>query len=265
MKQQAEKKNCVCEVQNLITPESRQKKINFDEYDGVIFGFPVYNERLPTVIEEWFVEHDFNLSEKKENRSTIFFTFGGRDNEQGNQYAHYLLSKAGFSLWLAGEFVGPHTFNAGKGFKLAENHPTEEDFELAKEFVEKSIDIFEGNGEPFQMNKPIEEYVPFDHVAFVATFPKPFYNVFPQRVTDTCSMCKKCEEICPVEAFDATTGKSDQGKCIACMACVTVCPEEVIKVGDMTIPSIMMKLMYRYSARSTRKKKSRIFTEFPRP
>ena len=261
MKQYAQEKNCVCEVQNLITPESRQKPIDFNEYNGIIFGFPVYSERLPTVIEEWFLEHNFNLSETNGNRSTIFYTFGGRDLEEANQIAYYLLNKVGFSLWLAGEFVGSHSFNVGKGWNLAGNRPNEEDFTLAREFAEKSIDIFNGNGTLFQINTPLEEYKPFIPPKFFG----PFWNLFPRRVGDTCQECRICETECPTEAFNADEGTVDVSKCILCMGCVKKCPEHAIQTGNLTIAALITQMQYRFTRRSTRKKKSRIYAEFPQP
>ncbi|MBD3190176.1 MAG: hypothetical protein GF308_06015 [Candidatus Heimdallarchaeota archaeon] len=261
MKQHAQEKNCECEVQNLITPESPQKQIDFDEYNGIIFGFPVYNERLPTVIEEWFLEQKIKLSETNENRSTIFYAFGGRGFDEANQINYYLLNEIGFSLWLAGEFVDPHSFNVGKGWILTENCPNEEDFTLVKEFVEKSSDIFGGNGTLFQMNAPLKEYKPCVPLKFFRCF----WNLIPRRVSDSYQLCTSCEDICPTEAFDANEGKADPSKCILCMACVKKCPEQVIQTGNLTIVRLMIQMQYRFTRRSTRKKKSRIYAEFPQP
>lgn len=44
--------NSVKEI-NIITPDSRQSRVDFLEYDACFFGFPVFGGRPPTVAEEW--------------------------------------------------------------------------------------------------------------------------------------------------------------------------------------------------------------------
>ncbi|MFN2350752.1 MAG: DUF362 domain-containing protein [Kiritimatiellia bacterium] len=50
------------------------------------------------------------------------------------------------------------------------------------------------------------------------------------EISDTCTSCGKCEEVCPVEAI--SKGEElyviDAGKCVSCGVCVGECPVEAI-------------------------------------
>ncbi len=50
-------------------------------------------------------------------------------------------------------------------------------------------------------------------------------------ITDDCTNCGACEDVCPVEAISEADGKRkiDPDKCTDCGACVDECPVEAIK------------------------------------
>jgi Fe-S-cluster-containing hydrogenase component 2 len=43
-----------------------------------------------------------------------------------------------------------------------------------------------------------------------------------------------CEESCPTGAIEAESGDADKGRCIACLACISNCPEDALKINDMS-------------------------------
>ena len=47
-------------------------------------------------------------------------------------------------------------------------------------------------------------------------------------------MCYLCEEECPVSAFDADSGETNRKLCITCMHCVTICPDKVVHISDVS-------------------------------
>ena len=76
-------------------------------------------------------------------------------------------------------------------------------------------------------------------------------------------MCRLCEEEYPTESFDADTGTSDRKLCILCMRCVSICPDNVIKVKDVT--EWFKRFMKRTGLNKdiVKNKKSRMLSSFP--
>jgi len=54
-------------------------------------------------------------------------------------------------------------------------------------------------------------------------------------ITDKCTGCGSCEQICPREAVGVIDGtaKIDYSRCIRCFCCHEVCPEGAIKLGTI--------------------------------
>ena len=98
---------------NIITPESRQSPVEFSEFDAFMFGFPVFGGRPPTIAEEWMKTLD-----GKNQKSSMFFTYGARDLEWAHQVTYYLLTQAKFQVVLSAEFIGKHSFNVSHSRSL---------------------------------------------------------------------------------------------------------------------------------------------------
>ncbi|MBY9019346.1 MAG: EFR1 family ferrodoxin [Candidatus Lokiarchaeota archaeon] len=209
---------------NMITPDSRQTQIDFLEFDACIFGFPVFGGRPPTVAEDWMRTID-----GRNLKCSMFFTYGARDLEWAHQVAYYLLTQANFQVVLSAEFIGKHSFNVAKGWSLAEDRPNQLDFEVATEFALQSIIRFQKDSK-FNIDLSEFSYKPVKTIETKG----PYSKFYPSRVTDDCSMCYLCEKECPVKAFDAISGETNRKLCITCMHCVTICPDKVIHVGDVS-------------------------------
>ncbi|MHA1980815.1 MAG: EFR1 family ferrodoxin [Promethearchaeota archaeon] len=209
---------------NMITPDSRQTQIDFLEFDACIFGFPVFGGRPPTVAEDWMRTLD-----GRNLKCSMFFTYGARDLEWAHQVTYYLLTQANFQVVLSAEFIGKHSFNVAKGWSLAEGRPNPLDFEVATEFALQSIKRFQKDSD-FSIDLSEFTYKPKKTRKSRGSWAK-FY---PSRVTDDCSMCYSCENECPVKAFDAISGETNRKLCIVCMHCVTICPDKVIHVGEVS-------------------------------
>jgi Fe-S-cluster-containing hydrogenase component 2 len=81
----------------------------------------------------------------------------------------------------------------------------------------------------------------------------------PTRGDEECSMCLDCEELCPTGAMDAESGDADKEKCIACLACVSNCPEEVLKINDMSNSWSHKLDMEKVTEESIKEQKSKIY------
>ena len=65
-----EKEGNSVKLLNIIIFESRQKSIDFLDFDACFFGFPVFGGRPPTVAEEWM-----RTLEGKNQKCSMFFTY----------------------------------------------------------------------------------------------------------------------------------------------------------------------------------------------
>ncbi len=232
---------------NISSIIARKSGVNFELYDAVIFGFPIYNGRLPTVAEDWLD------TLQVEKLCSMYFTYGGRDLEWAYQTGYYLLSKANFTVILAAEFVGQHSFNVAQGWDLASDRPNSHDNSIAIEFALESLKRFQSNSVKWDYRLNDFDYQP----RIMKEYHGPFAIFFPFKTKD-CRMCYRCEIECPTGAFDLTSGMGKNGVCIQCMHCVTICPDNVIEVGDATELFQKFKITHDLTLKNVKKKKSRI-------
>lgn len=210
-----------------ITPyASRQIPLAVEEYDGFIFGFPVYSDIAPGVVNEWLTKLD-----GKGKKCAMFFTYGGRTSGYAHFHTFQLLQHAGFQVEFSAEFPGPHTYNVG-GWTALTDRPNSNDMDVARNFAALAIQRFsapETSG--FILQKPFGYKQAMD-----AKKNRPIRTergwTNPVRITETCDMCRLCETECPTQSFNADTGLSDFTTCIDCMHCVYICPQQVIKINE---------------------------------
>lgn len=219
-----EKEGQTIKLQNIIAPDNRSSHIDFLEFDAYIFGFPVFGGRPPSIAEEWM-----RILDGRNQKCSMFFTYGARDLELAHQITYYLLTQANFQVVLSAEFIGKHSFNVAKGWSLAEDRPNKLDFDVVREFALQTISRFQ-KGSEFSIDLSDFTYKP-KKVRESHGFWKNFY---PLREPDDCSMCYRCEKECPVKAFDALLGEPNRKRCIQCMHCVSICPDNVIHIGDVS-------------------------------
>ncbi|MFW9971611.1 MAG: EFR1 family ferrodoxin [Candidatus Odinarchaeota archaeon] len=211
-------------LKNIITRESRKSQDDFLEFDACIFGFPVFGGRPPIVAEEWM-----STLNGKGQKCSMFFTYGARDLEWAHQVTYYLLSQANFRVVLSAEFIGKHSFSVANGWSLAEDRPNQSDLEIVTKFALNSISRFQKDIK-FTVDLSSFTYEPLETEETTDEWAK-FY---PSRVENDCTMCYVCENECPVNAFDAESGTTNRKLCITCMHCVTICPDGLIQIGDVS-------------------------------
>ncbi len=240
------------QLKNILSPKNREPEVDFSEFNFVFFGFPVFGGRPPSIAEEWMSTLD-----GKNQKCSMFFTYGARDLEWAHQITYYLLTRSNFHVVLSAEFIGRHSFNAA-GWKLAEDRPNESDFEVATKFTLQSLTHFQQDHK-FDIDLTDFSYQVRENKERTGEWAK-FY---PSRVQNECSMCYLCENECPVSAFDAKLGKTNRQLCTACMHCVTFCPDNLIKTGDVL--AIFTSFIDRLglSREVVDKKTSKILTSYP--
>ena len=215
---------CTVRLFDVTAYGSRQKPLPVDDFHAFIFGFPVYADFAPSVINSWLPTLEGN-----DKPCAQFFTYGARTSGYAHFHTMQLLGQASFRVLLSAEFLGRHSFNVG-GWQILPNRPDESDFAVAKEFTILALKRLSSQAPPvFRLQKPFGY-----NQAIEARKIQPQRSergwTNPVRVTDKCSMCRDCETECPTQAFNADTGLSDPASCIECMHCVYICPDEVIEI-----------------------------------
>ena len=227
-----ELKNRDCRVTKInITPlssrESNTVLEKLNSFDYLIFGFPVFKDFAPEVVDNWLSSLNGNG-----RKCAMFFTYGGRTTGYAHYHTKILLEKAGFIVGLTAEFLGRHSINL-IGWRALTDRPNEEDFTIARGFAAQIIKYFSETktSKPFILQKPFGYDIVINHRLNKL---KPQFRTWsnPVRITDSCSMCRKCEEECPSGAINADSGMSNIDKCIECLHCIYICPDQVLKGNE---------------------------------
>lgn len=225
-------------LENVTSYSSRKDSRLLEDIKYVIFGFPVYGDFAPSVINEWLADLD-----GKGKRCAMFFTYGGRTTGYAHFHTKLLLEQAGFQVLFSGEFLGPHSFNHA-GWSVLPDRPSENDLNLAREFARLAEKRFLAQKPPvFKIQKPFG----YQHaVTKLNLYEVPEERKWPHpaRVMDNCQMCLDCQDQCPTGAFDAETGGSNLETCILCMHCVSICPDQVIRADEKAQVSTRRFLEY---------------------
>jgi NAD-dependent dihydropyrimidine dehydrogenase PreA subunit/flavodoxin len=217
---------CAVQLFNVTAYGSRQEKLPLNDYQGVIFGFPVFADFAPRVINEWLP-----ALEGQGKKCGLFFTYGARTTGYAHFHTKLLLEQAGFQVLFSAEFLGRHSYNVG-GWRILPERPHAQDFAVARTYADLALERFSLEApEVFRLQKP------FGYNQVMASLQNKRKRTErgwtnPVRIVEECSMCRSCESECPTPAFNADTGLSDPESCIECMHCVYICPDKVLKVDE---------------------------------
>jgi flavodoxin/ferredoxin len=205
----------------------RQTKIDFEPYQGVVFGAPTHARRAPRIMREWLRTLD-----GQGKKCSMFFTYGGFGVHPAHYSTREILKEQDFIVVSSAEFLGAHTFNLG-GWKAVEDRPNELDFKVAKDYVELTCKRFTGEDDSILGELEKTEYTE-EQLDSAETFRFKKVTQLPTRGGEECSLCMECEELCPTGAMKAESGEADKEECITCLACVSNCPEKALKINDMS-------------------------------
>ena len=177
--------------------------------------------------------------------------------EFANQIGVYLLTQAHFRIVISAEILGAHSFNVATGWDLCVNRPNNEDLAVVREYSNEGIKLFQDPEAHFDIDLSEFEYHPQD---FSSRTEKSSFH--PSRLGESCSMCLRCEQECPVQAMDATTGEVDVTKCMKCMHCVKICPDDALKIADASeiFPNFM--IYNKLTLDIVKKKKSKFYSSY---
>jgi len=235
---------------NIANRNIRKEMNNFELYDAIIFGFPVYYLRAPRIVREWMLTRKGNGI-----KCSMFFTYGGVEVGISHSNMQNILTKQNFELVASAEFLTKHTYNLA-GFKLMENHPNNIDFKIVREFAKISYHKFlKHDNQELLLESPnlSEEQVNKIEVTFRRAIPIPYID------PESCNECGICEKLCPTNAMEIKRRKPRRKDCIRCLRCLVSCPEKAIKIPDMTPQYQYLKKHMKIDEKALKKIRSKIF------
>lgn len=231
---------------------SRQKKIDIGPYQALVFGAPIHSWRAPRVVREWLMTLD---GEGK--KCSMFFTYGGFKVHPTHYSTRQILEQQNFITVSSAEFLGAHTFNLG-GWKAMEDRPNDADFEMAKEYVLKTHKRFTGE-DPEILGELEKTEHSEEFLDQIENYRFNLFKQLPTRDGEECSMCMICEESCPTGAMNAETGEAEKGKCIVCLGCIAKCPDDVLKINDLSGTWSFKLEMEKVTEESIKRKTSKLY------
>jgi ferredoxin len=251
-----EQAGCIARLINITPLGARHAPPPLEDLDGVVFGFPVFADFAPLPVHDWLPTLQGNG-----RPCALFVTYGARTSGYAHFHTSELLAEAGFRVLFSAEFLGRHSFNVA-GWEILPDRPDDDDLAVAGEFAALAVERFSDPAStPIQFQKPFGYDQATEELANRES-PDARSWTNPVRTTETCTMCRRCEEECPTGSFDADGGKSDISTCISCMRCVYICPDEVITVDQRMHGAYEeFKRWWRLTEEMMRAKRSKILTE----
>ena len=191
-------------------PGGVQEVVSFGPEDLVVFGFPVYGGRLPSL-----ANRVFELIVGNKTPAVLVAVYGNRDYEDALLEMQQLAEARGFVPFAAAAVVAEHVMEPLVGSK----RPDAQDNRLIRKFAKAVC-------------KRIGAYKSIDEIFLTVPgqypFRKPLLHLpFAPVTLKTCKGCGLCVDICPAEAIhDDAARTADADICISCMACVRGCPKK---------------------------------------
>ncbi len=207
--------------------ESRKTPDSLQAYDAFIFGFPIYSMRAPRVCRQWLETLD-----GEGRKCSVFFTFGGFGKDPAHYFIKELLDSRGFTLVSTAEFLAAHTFNRC-GWQAAEGRPNAADFSAVEDYALRTLKRFTGEDSGLVGGFPKPAYTP-EQFDMAEKFRFGLITQLPGRDAQGCSLCMRCETLCPTQAMDAVKGIVNPARCIACFRCIASCPDGVLHTNDIS-------------------------------
>ncbi|MFZ5644960.1 MAG: flavodoxin domain-containing protein [Bacillota bacterium] len=234
------------------TPKSIRENASADfSGDLVIIGSPVYYGRIPNEVADYLSKiHVNNLY------AILVVVYGNREYEDSLKELYDAACNAGFLPIACTAFIGEHSYSSKK-LPMAHGRPDEMDLEKAKLFgatIQKHLDFL------ITQYNTIKMSIPGSSDYKNKTIPK--YPVAPEVLKEQCAICKKCLEICPVEAIAIDSQSNlitDINLCILCFACVKNCPSHARGIDD-TLWSQAMELLQK---KCLERKEPEFYYSFP--
>ena len=194
-----------------LTPfENRDKSYAFGRDELVIFGVPVYGDRVPSVAEQRLKQ----ISGDK-TCAILLASYGNVHCQQALYELQQIAKTNGFITVAVISVVSQHNIvqEIGKG------RPNQNDWDMLSNFTTQIKQKLSSSGE-------IE---PIAVAGKPSTHPRDRLPLKP-HADDNCTACGLCIKQCPVGAI-SNPRKTSGSSCVRCMRCIHGCPQHARTYG----------------------------------
>lgn len=204
---------------DITTPAQREKVDEINETirrsDLVLFGSPVYEDRLPAPVEDFI-----SCIQGDDKRCVVIALYGDVGPGIVRSTLARVLTDKGFRVVATAAFVGEHSFSH-TGFTLAAGRPDESDLEKARSFGEELAQ------KAFEVDAVVVDQEQLPPMARLLPLGSAHLFTKAPIVDDgRCTHCGLCALRCPVGAIDSETLAIDDERCLRCFSCVRLCKED---------------------------------------
>jgi ferredoxin len=204
------------DVRNILSPSIKG--------DIVIIGVPVYEERVPEML------YDFFTRLKGNGKPVILVAVYGNFGEGiVLNELDAIAKRSGFKVIASGSFIGEHSFST-KEVPVQEGRPNNNDLSKAEEFGRSIMDKMKKTE---NLNDALIK-IPQGKLPLKAKIlPKNSARIFtktPFADMNICSQCGVCIRLCPMKAISKDTLDINEDKCIRCFCCVKRCPKKARRI-----------------------------------
>jgi ferredoxin len=223
------------ELIDITRPDARKQPLLTSENELLVVGVPVYMGRVPALLNEWL-----NAIKAHNTPTVCVVVYGNRVYDDALLELKNIVMKCGCIPIACAAYIGEHSFSNSET-PTAQGRPDEEDLHHAEAFGQKIREKLQSVSSISQVS---DVHVP-------GTYPyggvTKLWTVDFIAVSDECSQCGICAEVCPVGAVDAENSRLiDKEKCITCCACIKNCPQSArsMKPGPVKDASVRLHTLY---------------------
>ncbi len=199
---------------DITRPDARKLPLLTSENELLLIATPVYMGRVPDLLNEWL-----NAIQAHNTPAVCLVVYGNRAYESALLELKNIVLDRGCIPIACGAYIGEHSFS-NPDIPVAQGRPDESDIKHAEVFGQK---IREKINSVSLISQLSDIQVPGNYPYGGIT---KLWDVDFIEVSDQCSQCGVCAEVCPTGAVDSeNSNKINHEKCITCCACIRNCPQ----------------------------------------
>lgn len=198
---------------DITSPGARKKPLLTSENELLVVAVPVYMGRVPALLSEWL-----NAIQAHKNPTVCVVVYGNRVYDNALLELKDIVTKRGCVPIAGAAYIGEHSFSNSE--TPSKGRPGKDDLSHATMFGQRVRDKLESISSIDEVpDLAVPGSYPYEGVTEL-------WDVDFIAVSDQCTQCSVCAEVCPVGAVDPQDSSMiDQIKCITCCACLKKCPQ----------------------------------------